>query len=65
MKLLRCENMHFYDGDKFSQCPYCANSSDSTALNRFEENGIALNAIENAAQIRENDYHPTEIIDRN
>lgn len=23
MKLTKCENGHFYDGDKFPACPYC------------------------------------------
>ena len=23
MKLTKCENGHFYDGDKYPECPYC------------------------------------------
>ena len=23
MKLIKCENGHFYDGDKYPECPYC------------------------------------------
>ena len=23
MKLTRCDNGHFYDGDKYAQCPHC------------------------------------------
>ncbi len=24
MNLKRCDNGHFYDGDKFQSCPHCA-----------------------------------------
>ena len=24
MKLMRCEKGHFYDGDKYDDCPYCS-----------------------------------------
>lgn len=28
MNLIRCEKGHFYDGDKFAQCPHCAPNED-------------------------------------
>lgn len=30
MNLLKCSKGHFYDGDKFASCPFCAGSSAST-----------------------------------
>ncbi len=27
MEIIRCENSHFYDADKYSSCPYCAEAS--------------------------------------
>lgn len=29
MKLTKCSNNHFYDGDKYSQCPHCGASKES------------------------------------
>ena len=27
MNLVKCDNAHFYDADKFDSCPHCANLS--------------------------------------
>lgn len=32
MNLLRCENGHFYDSDRFSECPHCNQTTLSTVL---------------------------------
>lgn len=28
MKLTKCSNGHFYDGDAYSSCPHCANNME-------------------------------------
>lgn len=30
MKLKRCPNLHYYDGDKYDRCPHCAEPSEPT-----------------------------------
>ena len=30
MKVIQCQNGHFYDGDKFASCPHCSADSDNT-----------------------------------
>ena len=40
MKLLRCNNGHFYDGDKFTECPHC--------------NEKALDSIKTFLDVKEN-----------
>ncbi len=39
MKLIRCNNGHFYDQDKFSSCPYCngGNSTSDSMTEAFED----------------------------
>ena len=31
MKLKRCPNLHYYDGDKYDRCPHCAAAKDEPA----------------------------------
>lgn len=31
-KLTSCPNGHFYDGDRFDHCPYCAQPERTTPL---------------------------------
>ncbi len=33
MKLIKCENEHYYDSDKFDDCPHCANMIAGGRLN--------------------------------
>ena len=32
MKLQRCNNGHFYDGDKFPSCPHCSGAGSVNAV---------------------------------
>lgn len=50
MNLIRCEKGHFYDGDKFAQCPHCAPNEDDREVT------IALHS-ENGTETR-NTEHP-------
>ncbi|MCR5556428.1 MAG: hypothetical protein K6F75_02575 [Butyrivibrio sp.] len=34
MNLKRCEKKHYYDGDKFEECPYCISK---TRIGYFDE----------------------------
>ena len=40
MNLVRCENGHFYDAERFSFCPHCNQGSVSTVLH--DDNGEAM-----------------------
>lgn len=40
MNLVRCENGHFYDSERFQVCPHCNQGSVSTVLQ--DENGEAM-----------------------
>lgn len=40
MNLIRCENGHFYDAERFEYCPHCNQGSVSTVLQ--DENGDAM-----------------------
>ena len=44
MKLTKCDKGHFYDADKFPECPYC-----NTALQRDGGSGIVTAAEPSAA----------------
>ena len=37
MKLTKCSNNHFYDGDKFSQCPHCAKLTGNPPVSQKRE----------------------------
>lgn len=45
MNLKRCENGHFYDGDKFQSCPHCAavGGGQQQATMPYAENGSGYN----------------------
>ena len=49
MKLTRCSGGHFYDADKYSECPQCADSTiPVSAPDRFEEDvTVPLNSNSN------------------
>lgn len=32
MNLLKCQKGHYYDGDAYSQCPYCKNSPEQSSI---------------------------------
>lgn len=36
MKLMKCINNHFYDGDVYSQCPHCKDVSDDPQTERID-----------------------------
>ena len=39
MNLIKCENEHYYDSDKFDSCPHCANiAADVKIPNLFGDN---------------------------
>ncbi len=43
MKLIRCNNGHFYDQDKFSSCPYCnGGSSTSDSMTEAFEDPVTM-----------------------
>ncbi|MCL2126101.1 MAG: FHA domain-containing protein [Oscillospiraceae bacterium] len=52
MTLTRCNNGHFYDEDKFNQCPHCEsagrNSDNTVAMNR--NNNVTVGLTQNDLQ---------------
>ncbi len=52
MDLIKCENNHFYDSEKFISCPHCANQIAGVAVNDImgtEQNQVAT-AIPSSGQ---------------
>ena len=43
MKLTKCENGHFYDSDKYPECPYC--NTDLLRDRSIVRTGEALSLI--------------------
>lgn len=37
MKLVKCNNGHFYDGEKYGACPHCGGNSDNSVTAPVEE----------------------------
>ncbi len=51
MNLVRCDRGHFYDGDKFSQCPHCAPNEDDREVTisiEHEVKGEERNTVQTA-----------------
>lgn len=40
MKLMKCVNNHFYDGDVYSQCPHCKNVSDDPITEKIDRSEL-------------------------
>lgn len=40
MKLMKCVNSHFYDGDIYSQCPHCQNASDDPKTEKINRSAL-------------------------
>lgn len=40
MKLMKCINNHFYDGDVYSQCPHCKNVSDDPKTEKIDRSEL-------------------------
>lgn len=40
MKLMKCVNNHFYDGDIYSQCPHCKNVSDDPKTEKIDRSEL-------------------------
>lgn len=54
MILTKCKKEHYYDSDKFAECPYCAlekcgvtEKMDDWAKNAFEETQTVIGRYEN------------------
>lgn len=60
MKLMQCTKKHYYDGDKFSVCPYCTGATGAHAYMGETMNETILNPIERNAN---GSYTPTEIVE--
>ncbi len=44
MNLQKCANGHYYDGDTYTQCPHCDNTSadsNSTIAMDFNDSGLS------------------------
>lgn len=51
MNLIRCEKGHFYDGDKFAQCPHCApNEEDREVTIALREGGNETKTGDNSSK---------------
>lgn len=46
MALIRCENLHFYDDRKFSECPFCAAREESIETDPYQPTQMLDNAEE-------------------
>ena len=54
MNLVRCENGHFYDADRFDYCPHCNQSTISTAaVNADGEKTYTLPLVDTTAKTDE------------
>lgn len=49
MKLTKCDNKHFYDADKYSDCPHCAKISETaqaaSSVPKMEKPGMGLSSL--------------------
>ena len=62
MKLVQCENKHFYDADKFSECPKCASNAGIASPTYTE--AIDHVGTETGRKSDEgSSYTPTELLD--
>lgn len=52
MKLMKCPNNHFYDGDVYSQCPHCKDVSDDPKTEKLDRSASDLKS-KNAKQEEE------------
>lgn len=43
MDLKKCKSGHFFDGDKYSECPHCKNNIDKKIVNTLEKKKITEN----------------------
>lgn len=43
MDLKKCKSGHFYDGDKYSECPHCKNNVEKRTLSTIEKKKITEN----------------------
>ena len=61
MKLLRCPKMHFYDGEKFPECPYCTGATGNRAGMAPAVSGSSATPAQTmpAEIAQQSDYEPT------
>lgn len=43
MELVQCPNNHFYDGEKFSECPYCKQDIEQLKVMESYESRVTIN----------------------
>ena len=41
MNLIKCENKHYYDGDKYDHCPYCSSKEDDSVTVGLAQTNLA------------------------
>ena len=45
MNLVRCENGHFYDSERFDECPHCNQTTVSTVIEDDDGNKSSSHVI--------------------
>ncbi|MBE5912005.1 hypothetical protein [Pseudobutyrivibrio sp.] len=60
MNLMQCSKKHFYDGDKFSECPYCTGATGNFSILNAE---IDTSAIKSTSGNQGAQHTPTVVLD--
>lgn len=61
MKLMQCNKKHYYDGDKFTKCPYC---TGETGTRMYVDENISETNVTPFVNGRHAQYIPTQIIEK-